>query len=106
MASISIASVSFPGAIPPTVPITGVIIRHRVTADPDILGSYTTDTSVAVILTNGNIQAGPFVIGGLDNNVQYTVWVKPPCGNGFKKNFTTPGKTCVDCTDITGTVAE
>lgn len=103
---INLASVSFPGGIPPAEPMTGVIIRYRLTADPDVIGSYTLVTSTAVILTNGNFQDAPIQITGLDPDTSYTVWVKPECGNGFKKAYVTPAASCVDITDITGTTEE
>ena len=105
MPTINLTSVSFPGD-PPAAPMTGVIIRYRITSDPDVLGSYTTVTNSAVILVNGNFQGAPIVVNVPDYNETYTVWVKTQCGNGFKKEFETPGASCVDVDDIVGTVEE
>lgn len=105
MAQITLTGVNFAGGVVPAAIMTGVIVRHRLTADPDVIGSYTTDTTTAVLLTNGTFQA-PVVITGLLNSTEYTVWVKPPCGPGAKVNYTTPGPSCVDVVGIIGTVSE
>jgi hypothetical protein len=102
MATITLTNASFiatPGAN------QTVTVKHRLTSDPDVAGSYTTDTTNAVVLPNGNFVT-PVVISGLSNNTSYTVWVSNNCGgNGVKKSFTTPLPGCVDITDITGTVS-
>ncbi len=105
-AIISLSSITFVGNVTPAAPITGVIIQHRLTADPDAAPSYTVDTLTAVINTDGTFQGAPIVISGLLYNTSYTVWVKPPCGQGFKKTFNTGAPACVDLTDVIGVVSE
>ncbi len=105
MPNINLNNVSFPGD-PPGANMTGVTIRWRLTSDPDVIGSYTTHTNAAVILTNGNFQGAPIVIPVPDYNTSYTVWVFTTCGNGAKKAFVTPAASCVDVTDMDGTVSE
>lgn len=104
-AQINLTSIAFAGNIPPSAPMTGVIIRHRLTSDPDVIGSYITDRTDAVINTDGTFAGAPIVIGGLLYGVSYTVWIIPPCAPGTKAVFVTPAPGCVDVTAITGTVS-
>lgn len=105
-AIISLTAITFAGNVIPAAPITDVVIKYRLTSDPDVSGSYTTFTTTAVINTDGTLQGAPVIISGLLFNTSYTVWIKPPCGNGFKKAFVTAAPGCVDVTEITGTVSE
>lgn len=63
------------------VPISNqlVNIKTRLTADPDILASYT-DRGFFSVLPNGNLVT-PLVISGLPDSTSYTVWVTSACSN-------------------------
>lgn len=102
MASITISNLTW-SATPGVNQI--VDVRYRLTSDPDVIGSYITVATNLSVPASGTLTS-PLVIGSLLNNTSYTVWVQNTCaGAGYKKAFITPLPTCVEITDITGTVA-
>jgi len=67
-----------------------VTIRHRLTSDPDVTGSYVVDTTTLEVPVSG-VFTQPFFITGLLNGTSYTVAIKSACGTvDFKQAFTTP----------------
>lgn len=100
MASITLNSVTF--ATTPAGAQTATV-KHRLTSDADVSGSYTTDSTTVNIATNGTLST-PLVISGLANSTSYTLWITTSCAS-LKKAFTTPAAACSDITDMAATVA-
>lgn len=100
MASITLTSVTFDST--PASAQTATV-KHRLTSDADISGSYTTDSTSVSIGTNGTLST-PLVISGLANNTSYTLWITTSCAS-FKKAFTTPLVECATINNMTATVA-
>lgn len=100
MASITLNSVTFvqtPGGSQTAT------IKHRLTSDADVSGSYTTDTTSQTILADGTLSPA-YTINGLNNSTSYTVWITSSCAS-YKEAFTTPAPLCSNITDITGSVS-
>ena len=73
------------------VPLSSKImtIKHRLTSDPDISGSYTIDSTTVESGIDGTFTA-PFYILGLLNGTSYTVEINSNCGGlAFEHVFTT-----------------
>jgi hypothetical protein len=69
-----------------------VNVKYRLTADPDIAGSYTNFGDFQ--LRPGGNFVSPVVISGLPDGTQYTVWITAPCSNSsITHNYTTPSPT-------------
>lgn len=85
MGSITLTAVTLTGT-----PVVNqlVNIKIRLTADPDVPGSYT-DKGFFSVLPNGNFVA-PVVITGLTDATPYTLWITSQCSNSsFTHNYTT-----------------
>ena len=78
-----------------------VTIEHRLTSDPDIIGSYTVDTTTQVVDVYGYL-VPPFVITGLSSSTSYTVKIINNCDGSFiEREYNTAD--CPDGNTITGT---
>ncbi len=76
-------------------------ISHRLTSDPDIAGSYTTDSVATTVQVNGDI-IPDFDILGLLDETNYTVKVSSNCGGASAQQAFTTGIVCPDISVITG----
>lgn len=86
MGAIKITSVGFDPT--PLSPKT-LVIKHRLTSDPDVDGSYITDGTDVPVGIDG-ILSPEFVISGLLNGTSYTVSVVSSCGGvNAKQEFVT-----------------
>lgn len=66
-----------------------VTVKIKLATDPDVPASYTTLTTTALVLTNGDFSP-PITISGLMDDTEYTILVTPNCGGGgAMKNFVT-----------------
>lgn len=101
MGFITISSVTF--SPPATGPQT-ITIRHRLTADPDIAGSYTLDSSNVAVNQNGTLVT-PFVISGLLDNTSYTVKCNDNCSVSSFQQIIVIGTTTTTTTSTTTTTA-
>lgn len=86
MGFIQLTSVTF-SPTPTTNQI--VTVKYKLASDPDVPASYTTVTTTALVLTNGDFSP-PVNIPSLLDDTEYTVFVTPNCGGGgAMKNFVT-----------------
>jgi len=98
MGRIPINSIVF--STPPASPKV-VTIKHKLTSDPDVNASYTTDTTTLSVPVNGDISPD-FVISGLLDETSYTVKIFTNCGGGSIMQDIVTGVVCPDVTGITG----
>lgn len=101
MGYITITSVTF--SPPATGPQT-ITIRHRLTSDPDIPGSYTLDSSSVAVNQDGTLVA-PFVIPGLLDNTSYTVKCNDNCSSSSFQQVIVIGTTTTSTSSTTTTTA-
>lgn len=78
-----------------------ITIKHRLTSDPDVDGSYTTDTTTQVVGVDGYLLP-PYVITGLLSGTGYTVKIINNCDNSeFTMDYET--NDCPEINTIAGT---
>lgn len=100
MGVIRLTTVAF--ASLPAAPIQ-VTVKHRLTSAADVEGSYTTDSTTAMVNTAGEFDP-EFFIEGLLFGTSYTVKIISNCDvtNFITQAFTTPAM-CPDADGITAT---
>lgn len=99
MGLITITSVTFS---PPAVGPQTITIRHRLTSDPDIAGSYTLDSSNVPVNQDGTL-VSPFVIPGLADNISYTIKCNDNCSVSSFQQIVVVGTTTTSTTSTTST---
>lgn len=60
-------------------------VKYRLATLPDIESNYVSHGTNVPVLATGFFSAGPYVIDGLVNSLQYVVWVFTPCGGPGSK---------------------
>ncbi len=77
-------------------------IKHRLTSDPDVPGSYTTDSTTTSIEVSGDIIPDVDILG-LADETSYTVKINSNCGGASATQVFTTGIVCPDVSGIAGT---
>lgn len=100
MSVIKLSTVEFENL--PAAPVQ-VTVKHRLTSAPDVDGSYTTDSTTAIVNEDGEFDP-EFFIEGLLFGTSYTVKIISNCdvANFITEEFITPAM-CPDVEGITGT---
>lgn len=101
MGYITITSVSF--SPPATGPQT-ITIRHRLTSDPDIPGSYTLDSTTVAVQQSGTLVT-PFSIFGLSDNTSYTIKCNDNCSSSSFQQIIVIGTTTTSTSSTSTTTA-